>query len=72
MVRNLITIGEAAAHIPNEFIQAHAEIPWRLMTDMRNFAVHQYWSVDPDVIWNTSKTDLPVLKQQIRAIQANS
>ena len=41
VVRNFITIGEAASRIPPEIAQRHSSIPWRLMCDMRNFAVHE-------------------------------
>ena len=59
--RNFITIGEAASNVPNEIQIAKPEIPWRLMKDMRNFAVHSYWGVTPEVLWNTVKKDLPQL-----------
>ena len=36
VVRNLIIIGEAAVHIPDEICQAHVEIPWQDMKAMRN------------------------------------
>jgi uncharacterized protein with HEPN domain len=31
------------------------------MVDMRNFAIHQYWDVDVNVVWETVKQDLPVV-----------
>jgi uncharacterized protein with HEPN domain len=45
VVRNLIIIGEAAAHIPEEICQSHPEIPWPDMRAMRNFVVHEYFGL---------------------------
>ena len=68
VIRNLIVIGEAAVHVPRGIAVSHPEIPWRLMSDMRNFAVHQYWGVDAAVLWQTIREDLPPLVEQLRQI----
>jgi uncharacterized protein with HEPN domain len=31
------------------------------MGDMRNFAIHEYWGVELQTIWETIKKDLPPL-----------
>jgi uncharacterized protein with HEPN domain len=31
------------------------------MVDMRNFTIHQYWDVDPKIVWETLKDDLPLV-----------
>jgi uncharacterized protein with HEPN domain len=68
VIRNLIVIGEAAVHVPQEVAFQHPEIPWRLMGDMRNFAVHQYWGVEPAVLWRTVKEDLPSLVKNLEGV----
>ena len=68
VVRNFIIIGEAAAHMSPEIVAKYPDIPWRLMGDMRNFAVHEYWGVDASVIWRTIKDDLPALSGTLRKI----
>jgi hypothetical protein len=40
--RNLEIIGEAARRFDDAFRVAHAEIPWRAMTDVRNILIHAY------------------------------
>ena len=60
-LRNLTVIGEAAAHIPQEVIEKHPEIPWVDMRDMRNIVVHEYFGVDLAIVWKTVKEDLPPL-----------
>jgi uncharacterized protein with HEPN domain len=38
VVLNFIIIGEAASHLPDNFIELHSDLPWREMRDMRNIA----------------------------------
>jgi len=61
VIRNFIIIGEAARNVPEEITKQYPAIPWRLMGDMRNFAVHEYWGVELRTIWETIKQDLPPL-----------
>ena len=61
VIRNFIVIGEAARNIPDYISAKYPNIPWRLMGDMRNFAVHEYWGVELRTIWKTIQDDLPPL-----------
>jgi uncharacterized protein with HEPN domain len=61
VIRNFIVIGEAARSVPREITDKYPNIPWRLMGDMRNFAIHEYWGVELRTIWETIKKDLPPL-----------
>jgi len=61
VVRNFIVIGEAAYHVPGEVTALYPQGPWRLMSDMRNFAVHEYWGVELTTVWKTIHEDLPPL-----------
>ena len=58
---NLIIIGEAANAIPDEIQETHPEVPWHFMRAMRNRLVHVYFEVDPKLVWDTVKNDLPPL-----------
>ena len=39
-VRNLEILGEAASRVSAQVREAHPEIPWRDMADMRNRLIH--------------------------------
>jgi len=69
VVRNLIIIGEAAAHVPEEICQLRREIPWTDMRAMRNFVVHEYFGVSDKILWDTAQADLsplfPALKEVV-------
>jgi uncharacterized protein with HEPN domain len=68
VLRNLIVIGEAANHMPEEVISAHPDIPWRDMGDMRNFVVHEYFGVSERIILDTVQNDLPKLVPLLQAL----
>jgi len=61
VIRNFIVIGEAARSVPKEITDECPHVPWRLMGDMRNFAIHEYWGVELETIWETLKKDLSPL-----------
>jgi uncharacterized protein with HEPN domain len=72
VMANLVVIGEAAAHVPEEVSAAHPEVPWSDMKAMRNHVVHVYFSIDPQVIWDTVKQDLPALVAPLKALLSKS
>jgi uncharacterized protein with HEPN domain len=47
---------------------AYPMVEWRAMSDMSNKIIHFYFGIDYDVVWDTVKTDIPVLEQSIRVI----
>lgn len=59
VIRNFTVIGEAASHLPEEFIKKHPDLPWREMRDMRNIVVHEYFGVDNLILWETAQKNLP-------------
>jgi len=65
---DLVIIGEAANHIPDEVQEAHDDVPWVLMRAMRNRVVHVYFDVDPDILWDTVQTDLPKLVDPLKRL----
>lgn len=68
VTRHLEIIGEAAAQVPTDFRQTHAHIPWRRIADFRNVLIHEYFAVDPLLVWEILVKDIPVLKRDIEAI----
>ncbi|HET7389096.1 MAG TPA: HepT-like ribonuclease domain-containing protein [Nocardioidaceae bacterium] len=59
-------IGEAVARLPDEFVAAHPEVPWRSMKGMRNIVAHAYEQVDYQIVWNSLERRLPLETQRIR------
>lgn len=59
--RNFILIGEAAGQVPSQIQESFPSVPWRDMSDMRNYVVHKYWGVEHLRLWDTIHQDLPPL-----------
>lgn len=68
MLADFTIIGEAARHIPVEIQQSHPTVDWRRMSDMRNVIVHVYFSVNPRIVWDTIRDDLPVLDAGLQSL----
>lgn len=65
---SLIIIGEAARHIPNDLEQSNPHLPWKDMRSTRNFIVHIYHEIEPPILWQTIRGDLPPLVGPLRAL----
>lgn len=72
VARNLEIIGEAATQLSMEFKETHREIPWRKMSDFRNVLTHEYFAIDPLLVWEIMQKDLPDLKKQIERLLENA
>jgi uncharacterized protein with HEPN domain len=68
VIRNLETIGEAAKHLPDELKSRYPEIPWKPISGMRDRLIHQYFSVNLQLVWEVVVKDLPALKREIEDI----
>ena len=66
--QKLIVIGEAAARLSAEFRDQHPHVQWRKAVGLRNFAVHEYFSVSWEIIWATATQDIPMVRDQAGTI----
>lgn len=65
IVHHLLILGEAASALSDIFKEQHSDIPWSKIIGMRNILVHNYFGIDPDVVWSVVETDLPQLQRRI-------
>ena len=65
VVKNIEILGEASNMLTDEFKIAHSETPWKMVSGMRNYIVHEYFQVDNNVVWDVINNDLPLLEQQV-------
>ncbi|NFV80532.1 DUF86 domain-containing protein [Magnetospirillum aberrantis SpK] len=72
VLRNLEVLGEASKRVPSYIQHRHAEIPWSRIGDMRNILVHEYHSVDPEIVLDAARNDLPPLVGPLRAVLADN
>ena len=65
---SLMVLGEAAAGLPDEVRAAAPEVPWPLLRGMRNRIVHEYFHLDPEIVWDTATVDLPALEGPLQSL----
>lgn len=66
------TLGEAARRVSAGFQSAHPDVPWSEIIGMRHKIVHDYLSVDFDLVWDVSRHEVPRLLAQLRPLVHDS
>lgn len=64
----ILQIGELSKNLSENFRKTYQDIPWREITGMRDIFAHHYGSLDYDIVWSTSKQDIPDLKDRFLMI----
>ena len=71
----LQSIGETIRQIDDstdgKLLLLYPETPWKKIIGMRNFLSHEYFSIDPSVIFVTVKTRLYPLLDDVRRVLAD-
>ena len=68
VVRALEIVGEAAKRIPRDVRQKFPQVPWRAMAGIRDKLIHDYTSVNLEIVWKTVVEDLPQLTMHVERI----
>ena len=68
VIRSLEVMGEAVKKIPSEIRTKYPEIPWKYIAGMRDKLIHEYHSVDLEIIWEVIEKEIPPLKPKFAKI----
>ena len=68
VVRQIGIIGEASRKLSDQLREERPDIPWADIIGMRHKVLHDYFDVDEQTMWDTVRSDLPKLKQQVLRI----
>lgn len=71
VLQKLTVIGEAAARVSESTRSRYPEVNWRSIVGFRNIAVHVYYELDWQVVWETATTQVNVLSTQVAEIIEN-
>ncbi len=71
VTRNFKVIGEAATHLSTVTVSAAGE-PWGRIIAFRNRLIHGYWSTDHLLVWDVISHDLPLPRQEVARLLADS
>lgn len=68
-IREYIVIGEAINSMIDLLEEKFPEYEWRMVKDFRNFIVHEYFGIDPRIVWDLTVQELPLLREKIELLQ---
>jgi Uncharacterized conserved protein len=68
VVRRLEIIDEASGRISSEMQKKYPHLPWQAMKGTRNKIIHEYDSIELDIIWDIIQQDLPSLVTELEKI----
>lgn len=71
-IRSLEIIGEAVRHIPQGTRKKYSEIEWRKISGLRDILIHDYFGIEPSIVWDIINSKLPILKAVAGKILKNS
>ena len=66
VIRRIKIIGESVKNMPGDFKDKYPEIPWKTIANVRDVLENE--DCDLDVVWETVKSEIPVLKTEILKI----
>lgn len=61
-------IGEALNAIPDEIKSKYKDIDWRNIIGMRNYIIHQYFDIIPDIEWEVASVHILDLNIKLRKL----
>jgi uncharacterized protein with HEPN domain len=64
-IKQLEIIGEASNHISEKTRSKFPNVEWAQIVGMRNMFVHEYFGLDPHIVWDIVQKDLPELKETV-------
>ena len=66
VLRNIQIIGEGARQIPDELRNKYLTVEWNKIVGLRNIVTHEYFRVNPEIIWSAIETRIPELRDTVR------
>ena len=70
ILQALTELGEAANHVSHELKDRYLDVPWDDARAFRNFAIHQYFAVSWEIVWDTATVDVVQLQPLVAKMVA--
>ena len=67
VIMQLTLIGEISKKISDD-LKKNIDLPWKEIAGFRDKAIHNYFDINLEVVWNTIIIDLPPLKEGLQKI----
>jgi len=72
ILRHLMVLGEAAKLVPTDVRERYPAIPWRRIAGLRDVAIHRYFGLDEEILWDVVEREVPALLPLVEAMLASS
>jgi uncharacterized protein with HEPN domain len=70
VLMNFVVIGESVSKLSDEFKDTYNEIDWKSIKGFRNIAVHDYFGVDVEEVWQIIQNHIPKLLEYTKDISS--
>lgn len=67
VIMQLTVIGELVKKLSVK-VKESSDIPWKEIAGFRDRAIHHYFGMDLNIIWDTVVMDVPVLKMALKKL----
>ena len=68
VLRNLSRLGETTKFIPQSVEDRWPDVPWAYLRDIRNLVAHDYFGIDPALVWHTATSELVNIRPALQAL----
>ena len=65
VILQLMIIGEMSKRLSSE-TKLSINLPWKEIAGFRDRAIHDYFDIDLDIVWQTVVSDIPLLKKSLK------
>jgi len=69
--KNFEVIGEAAYHISSDLKEDYDQIEWSKISGLRHVLIHDYYQINPEILWNTKEKHLHDLLNDLEDLIRN-
>jgi uncharacterized protein with HEPN domain len=68
VLMNFIIVGEAISRLSENFKTENYQVPWNRIKGFRNIIAHDYFGVNPEIVWQIIHDEIPNFKEKIEQI----
>lgn len=68
VLRNLSRLGETTKFIPQSVEDRNPQVPWAYLRDIRNLVAHDYFGIDPVLVWHTATSELVNIRPGLQQV----
>jgi uncharacterized protein with HEPN domain len=65
IMRLYTILGQAIKNLSTEFREQNGVVLWKDFTGFRDVIVHQYFSIDLNIVWRVTQEELPTVHQEL-------